>query len=145
MAKFVFSFTKRRTKGGAVFDEPKIPVTFSGKNSQFIDTVALLDTGSTISHIPLNFAIALGFEPDSAKTTTTKGIGGEEKMAEFEIGLKITHKNQAIPSFRLPVLVFLDPNVDYCILGLCPLFERFDVNFKMAEGKIELKERVKSG
>ena len=141
MAKFVFPFTKRRTRDGTVFEEPKIPVTFNGPDGRFFDTLAILDTGSTISHLPLAVAEALGFSKESAKTATSRGIGGEEQMAEFEVGLKISRKNQTTKTLRLPIPVFLNPDVDYCSLGLCPLFEMFDVSFRMADGKIEMKER----
>ncbi len=139
MVRLVFPFVKRKLNDGTYVKEPKIPLTFIGKENS-VEVLAILDTGSTISHIPFYLAEALGFDKSKAEPATTRGIGGEEPMADFTIDLKISRKNQSVSISHVPVLVFLDPEVKFCIIGLEPVFERFDVCFKLADGKIDMKE-----
>ena len=137
MAKLTYRFTKLKLGDGSYVKEPKIPITFIGKNTS-LDAIAILDTGSTISYLPLEFASILGFEEKNATIETTKGIGGEEKVAHYAVDIKLTRKNQSV-RLKLPVLVFLDPKVKCIIIGLEPFFEKFEVNFKLEQDRIELK------
>ena len=141
MAKFFFPFTKRRLEDGSYLKEAKIPVIFVGLDDS-IETMAYLDTGSTVSHLPLEFAEALGFDSKKAKKTTTKGVAGEEDATYFKVGLKIARKNQTAFIKDMPCLVFLNPKTRFTLLGLEPLFEMFDVSFRLFDNKIELKQRI---
>lgn len=139
MARFVFPFTKLRMEDGSHMKESKIPVTIIGKDGA-LEMMAVLDTGSTVSYLPLEIAEALGFEKSKAKTQATDGIGGKEKIGEFEITLKIARKNQSKVLSNMPIYVFMDPKTKYFILGLEPFFSSFDITFRLGESKIELKE-----
>jgi len=139
MARLTFPFVKYKTKSGETLKEPKIPVTYIGKNGP-IDAVAIVDSGSTVSYLPLDFAETLGFEIEKAESEDVDGIGGKERVGRFKIGLKITRKNQEVRIDNMPVFVFLDKTTNYFILGMEPFFERFDVSFKLLDDKIELRE-----
>ena len=141
MAKLTFPFTKIKTAEGSFFDEPKIPVTFFTEKAS-IDTNAILDTGSTISHIPRDIAEALGFDEKLAEKEFTCGIAGEQRVANFQAKLKISRKGRGITINNFPLLVFLD-DTDFCLLGLRPLFLHCNVEFRMLDGKIEITEHNK--
>ncbi|MCX6778367.1 MAG: retropepsin-like aspartic protease [Candidatus Micrarchaeota archaeon] len=141
MAKLVFHFTKRRLEDGTSLMEPKIPIVFTGSGAA-IEAMATLDSGSTISYLPLDLAEILGFDKNRADgITIAKGIGGEEKASQFFVNLKIARKNQSVRLNNMPVLVFMDPGVKYCIIGLEPFFKKFDVYFKMSDDRIEIRDR----
>ena len=124
---------------GSYMKESKIPVTIIGKDGA-LEMMAVLDTGSTVSYLPLDLAEALGFDKNKANIQSTEGIGGKEKIGEFEITLKITRKNQSKILNNMPIFVFMDPKIKYFILGLDPFFNNFDIAFRLLESKIELKE-----
>ncbi len=140
MVKFVFPFTKRKIGENTYIEEPKIPVTYLG-GGESVELNAIIDSGSTTSFLPYEIAASLGFSKEKSESATAKGIGGEEETGKFEIDLKITRKNQRAFIRKMPVLVFLNPKQKFCILGLSPLFEKFDITFRMKDGKIEMKER----
>jgi len=136
MKKFVFRF-KEEKLGEKTDYVPKIPVEFSNAGKRF-DTLAYLDTGSTISYLPKEIAELLGLELGK-KVEKAEGIGGDEDFRASSVTLVIRqgHENSII---NLPVFVFENPARRLVILGRLPLFQMFDICFNASENRIIMKE-----
>ncbi len=139
MARLIFRFKKRRLQDGSHSPEPKIPVTYSTSHAS-LETMAYLDSGSTISYLPLELAEALGFKRETARTEKASGIGGAQEVGCFHTDIRLTRHSQSIRMNHIEMLVFLDPSIEYVIIGLSPFFEKHDVNFRLKSDRIEIRE-----
>ena len=142
MSLFSFRFQKRRLDDGTYVKESKIPVTFSANGNTFPPTMATIDSGSGVCFLPLEIAEILGFNKNTAAPSNADGIGGTEPTGSFNVDVKIERPHSTKVMRNVPIFVFLNPDTKFVILGLYPLFEKFDIIFKVEQDRILLKENI---
>jgi predicted aspartyl protease len=129
------SFPYAREKVGNNFImRPKIPVTLSW-DGKVITVVALLDSGSDFSSIPVSLAEALGLVI-SNKEREIVGIGGKIKTKTSQVNMSV----EDIHLGRMPIEVTESPELDFPIIGRIPFFQIFDITFRENSNRIILNK-----
>jgi len=114
---------------------PMVPVRLSnGKES--VTTISLVDSGSTTTFIPLEFAEILSLPIE--KEEEAIGAGGSFKNTIRRVDISILKGSSTIAQFsNFYVYVPVDEGkVPYVVLGRDSIFRKFDITFR------ENKERV---
>lgn len=111
---------------------PIIPVIFS-VNEQDTRTLALIDSGASISVFNEETADLLGLNVQKGKRTVLGGIKGRIVGYIHKIQIKIAGK-----SFICPVVFSRELAVSYNLLGREVFFENFKITFDEAQKRVIL-------
>ncbi len=139
MVKLIFPFGRGRFSKNQ--NEPRIPVILT-KNGCRIKKMMLLDSGSTHIFLPLELAEKLGFDKKKAKKgNPVKGLMVSVDTKVFDINLIIGTAGQYKQLSNLEVSVLMkSDDEDDCVLGITPIFEKFNVYFKLKDYEIEMTD-----
>lgn len=132
---------------GGFIKRPMIPVTLKYGNKEPIDVDMLLDSGSDFTTISSDLAEALEIDIDECEKGTATGVGGDTSIALAVINISFGQRgfeyNKIVP---LQITLKGDAN-SLPLLGRQPLFEDFDVHFRMSyadpKGKFVLTKVTK--
>lgn len=115
---------------------PSIPMILSGDMTKF-DFTVLIDSGADISAIPRKVAELLGLDI-SGKHEEAFGIGGAVPAVESKMHIEFGRQHEKY-SFDIPVKIILSDDDFPPLIGRAVFFDKFEINFKQRERKIELK------
>ncbi len=113
---------------------PIIPFTIFTEKSNKFDTVALIDSGATISIFKTEVAQQIGIEIKTGKEIELDGVGGKIKGYVHNLKIEVSGKNLTIP-----VVFSNDYLVSFNLLGRSSFFENFKIIFDEKNKIVELK------
>jgi hypothetical protein len=130
-----------RLPNGHVIFLPLIHVEVASEQTAF-GTVALLDSGATMSFIPYEIADILGIIPEQPTSIGVETAGGTCDF--FQVSLKrlsIITGGKTYSDFRNMHVLVPSPDRDlpYVILGRDYIFKRFHITFRENIRKYELQ------
>jgi len=103
--------------------QPMLPVGFSRhKETGFIRTLCLVDTGAYMTLLDAALGEALGLKVTRGTPRSITGVGGEGVAYQHQLYLKVKSK-----TIQLPVLFTKTLNVN--IIGRWPFFDYFTIIF----------------
>ena len=129
-----YTLTKRASGNTGLL--PFLPITLISGNKK-VETIGLLDSGSTINVLPHTLGISLGLEWEKQKTSVP--LTGN--LAEVEsVGVVIFGQ---VGEFQQRKLVFAWARTDLMplILGQTNFFQEFNVCFFRSELAFEVKQK----
>lgn len=113
------------------------------QNGQSMRTDALLDSGATVTYIPIEIMDMLGVQfPGTFDSADSVGAGGQFDSYRVSIDRMDILKNQdhLFQFENLKVLVPKSPDaIPYTILGRDSIFHHFDITFREREQKVVLR------
>lgn len=121
--------------------KPTIEVSLKGRASYNQSVIGLLDTGADISVIPKGVADFLNLK--LGKETTANGIGGEIKVWDSHVDMKISQKNETYQFKDIPIQVSEDDTMPI-IFGRNGLFEKFEIIIDESKEKVKLRRKVRA-
>ena len=111
---------------------PVIPIVFT-VNKKNIRTLALVDSGASISVFNGETADLLGLNVEQGKRTTLGGVIGRIVGYTHKVQIKIAGK-----SFICPIVFSRELMVSYNLLGREVFFENFKITFDEAQKRVIL-------
>jgi predicted aspartyl protease len=121
---------------------PTIPITIGYKTGRSINIVALIDSGSDESYLPMWVADFLGIKL-SGKVSEVETINGMVNVYQEFVNITIRHKDSK-EFFTIPVDIPCDENrTDEVILGRKGFFDRFDITFKENSKRLILVKSIR--
>jgi hypothetical protein len=106
-----------------------------------LQTVALVDSGSTTTFVPTDMAEILGLTVDPSKSDTAIGAGGEFRTIKFDLTIQLLKGGIAFDEFKdWPVTVPVNREaIPYVVLGRDSVFLRYDVTFRERQRRTILR------
>ena len=126
----------------ANFRLPMVHLRITQSNNT-ISTTALLDSGATVSYIPIELAEIVGFQfPGQYKVQISEGAGGKfnSYVVNFD-RLDVLKNRDIFQTFRNAEILVPGSHdlIPYAILGRDYIFENFDITFREREKKVVLR------
>ncbi len=117
-----------------------IPIVLS-HYEKHLTTIALLDSGSDITIIPLEVAEYLGL-PLGKKEYEGKGVGTIVKTVITNVNITITDGKNTVCLRNAPVDVYIpqtkEDGFNEIIIGRMPVFREFEITFKENQKRVEM-------
>lgn len=134
-----FKFKKIVLEDGSFSYRPIIPVKFVN-DANFINAFVLVDTGADVTVLPWGYAKIL----DLKLGKETKLFGFKEECKAYQSKVKIViGSGRLTQNHIIPVLILSEHDSkesnDEVVLGLRGFFDVFDIRFKLATNRIDLK------
>jgi hypothetical protein len=125
---------------------PLIPLEiFSPMFGRFVVVHFLVDSGADVSALPKELALETGLEEEELQgdASLLEGIGGSIRIRKTTLRVKMPIVHNPV-TFEMDCRVLQERRTDGqepfpTILGRRQFFERFDITFKEAQRKIQLK------
>jgi hypothetical protein len=123
---------------GGIIRLPMVSVRLS-HNDESLTTVALVDSGSTTTFVPLEFAEILSLPIEEEGEAI--GAGGSFQNTIRKINMSILKGNTVVKHFNnFPVYVPIEEGrVPYVVLGRDSIFRAFDITFRENKQKVILR------
>ena len=123
-------FSYQQNNNGLFF--PAIPLKIF-KDEKFLPTIALIDSGATISIFRPDIAKYFGLEIETGEEIFLGGVGG--RIKGYIHKLKI---NTGGKQFLLPIVFSQEYHVSFNLLGRDTFFENFLITFDERNLKLKL-------
>ncbi len=134
-----FKFRKEMLEDGSYSYRPVIPVKFIN-GTRFLNSFVLLDSGADITVLTWGHAVILGLKLSKEKS---KLYGFKEEASVYESAVEIEiGSGRLAKRISVPVLVLSEEEPrqeNDAVIGLRGFFDEFDIRFKLASNKIEMK------
>lgn len=136
-----FKFKKEKLLDGTTSYRPVIPVKFIN-GDKFVRSLALLDSGCDVTVLPWDYAVILKLQLSKDRQKLF-GFREESQVYESAVDIEIG-ASRLVSKCHIPVLVLpeeesKEPHVE-AVIGVRGFFDIFDIRFKLASNKIELKQ-----
>lgn len=117
-------------------DEPVVPLTIQGKNGEWLEFFAYIDSGAWFSVFHADYAGVLGLQIDRGrKIFLTVGDGAQIPAYVHKIPVKFAGKQ-----FTAGIAFSPSLGVGTNLLGLTSFFEKFKFCFHHRKKYVEIKE-----
>lgn len=124
--------TPKNYAGVGTLSEPKINLTISYEQSK-LNQEFLVDSGATLSSLPLETAEELGINPVFLPRIALSGYGNTTSFG-YQADVEVTIANQQL---KLPV-VFSDRQKSTALLGRKGFFENYSITFNHKNQTVEI-------
>jgi hypothetical protein len=106
-----------------------------------MQTVALVDSGSTTTFVPTDMAEILGLNVDPSTSERAIGAGGEFRTINFNITIQLLKGGYVFDEFKdWPVTVPVNREaIPYVVLGRDSVFLRYDITFRERQRRTILR------
>ncbi|MBU0467317.1 MAG: retropepsin-like domain-containing protein [Nanoarchaeota archaeon] len=121
---------------------PSIPVMLKGRSPNWVEFVALLDSGADLSVVPQDVAELLDLDL-SGKKDRSSGIGGDVEVINTRMQINVKKKHEDY-TFEIPVQVILGESKVPILLGREGFFEQFKIIFEQGNERVRLKKIAKT-
>ena len=140
MAKRSFPYLKLVHTGDAgpqIIFRPMLLVKVAGPRGLSSNVAVLLDTGADFCMFPLSLALDVGLKPAALPSSITAGVGNASNLTHYaevsiDLGGGMSFRTRAAFSDGLETMAI-------GLLGQTGFFDRFHVEFRLAEGFFTLE------
>ena len=133
-----FKYKSVKRHDGNEIKTPSIPVNLRGKSPNWIEFMALVDSGADLSVVPQDVAELLNFDLSGEKDKS-RGIGGEVEVINTKMQVNINRKHEDY-TFEVPVQVVLGDSKIPVLLGREGFFDQFKITFEQSSEMVILKK-----
>ena len=122
---------------GSTSMKPVLLDSLSTSDGAFTQVAMLLDTGSDDCMVPMKTAIALGLDLSTLPSALVDGVGGRSILVYYTT-LRIELPRSIVFETEVGLSEGLD-HIGFSLLGQNGFFDRFNVEFRLAEGLFTLE------
>lgn len=121
----IFPYGISLKEGGKLSIFPAAEVGFNISKGERVSLIFLIDSGATVSALPVSDAAVLGVSLNNSRVATIQGVdGGVVFGRSMEVGVRLGSEK-----LKLPVIFLEDDSIPR-ILGRDGVFNRFSIIFE---------------
>lgn len=125
---FVSPFGITLREGGLVDVVPVTEIAFRGREGEWFSFFLVIDSGATLSALPVSDATMLGITPQKGLPIVVSGVNGESvKGWKHTVSIRLGGEIMSLP------LVLIDNDVAPRVLGREGVFKHFSIIFEEAK------------